>query len=217
LEVAVRNLPTVVAIGLALFLAGVPAARAEPRRWLYRGNTVTEAGDKAPLELAFVETGRRAVGAYQVVDLTVHLDGKAIDDEQIGHINTAPFTIFARKLGLIIGKDVTAFVLLGDAPLAEASIKEALAHGTKWRAKDAKRKPPRAAHEPQDRPYAYGRKTGDWSSICEAYLHPSPDTGDFYETERCFAPRVGVTVWTFESAWGGFELELVKAPADPAL
>jgi hypothetical protein len=205
------------AIVLMLSLAIAPAARAETRRWLYKGSLGGDEGEKKPIELALVETGRRTLGAYQVVDLAVQVGGKPIEEDTLGKLNPAPFGTFSAKLGLLVGKDVTALVLVGDEPLAEGTLKSSLKEAVKWRARDAKRKRPRANHEPSDRAFNYGKKTGAWPSLCQAYLHPSPDTGDFFESEKCFAPHVGLTTWSFESAWGAFELELVTPPADPAL
>jgi hypothetical protein len=51
-----------------------------------------------------------------------------------------------------------------------------------------------------------------WDSTCSGYIHPSPDTGDFFSSERCFAPNVGITRLVFDSVWGGYELELESGP-----
>lgn len=41
--------------------------------------------------------------------------------------------------------------------------------------------------------------------------------GDTFTLERCYAKGVGVTRFSFESAWGDFALELTRALARPAL
>jgi hypothetical protein len=66
---------------------------------------------------------------------------------------------------------------------------------------------------PGDRDFNYRRKINAWESYCLGYQHPSPESGDTFSSERCYAPEVGLTSFRFDSVWGSYHLDLVAPPA----
>lgn len=209
------DMKPVLAVFCVSWIANAASVVAEPaaRRWTYRMTPADDA--KKPVTLVLVEAGRRALGRRLVLDLVVELGGKRATADDLSELgmSAAPFDTFAPTLALVVDARQTALILGG--PVTDgAALASALADATVWRLEDGKKKPPR--QPPSDRRYAYGRKVGAWRSICSAYLHPSPDTGDTFESELCAAPGIGVTLLDFDSVWGGYRLELVEPPADAA-
>ena len=206
-------------MGRALLLVCLLAADAfaePPRRWVYRAAATDDSGKKGkPVKLVLVETGRRTLAGRDVLDLAVEVNGEPASADDIRELgfSSAPFTTLAPRWSLLTAKDGSVALVEGDEPLAEKDLKEALRGATTWKPRDAKRKRPK--DEPGDRPFRYGKKVHKWPSICEGYLHPSPDTGDTFESERCYAPDVGVTLLSFDSVWGGFQIELTGPPPQP--
>ncbi len=192
------------------------------RRWLYRGKIVGEAeGDDEPsVEMALVETGRRKVSTREVVDLAVEIDGKRADDEMLRDlgVSAAPFPSFSPQWSLVVDREAAGPVvwLVGtSAPDAAEALDRALDDATPWHLGWRMSKRPKAP--PADRAYFFRDKVAGHESVCEGFAHPSPDTGDYFESERCFGAGVGITRLMFDSVWGGYKFDLVKAPAEPAL
>jgi hypothetical protein len=191
-----------------------PTAKAAGRRWVYRG-TVDAPEPRTPLELALVETGRRTIDGRLYVELAVEVHGKRIQESDLESLGLAgsPFGIFAPTWILVFDKGATHLIA---GTLAEPATPRAFGMAT-WRITDRKKQEPRHVPEDRDSTFHYGKKINSWPSQCAAYVHPSPDTGDFYNTEHCFAPGVGITQLRYQSVWGSYEFELVAAPESPAL
>lgn len=236
-----HRLPTVAALLLLLVGSGcerkpapppppsgtataAPAAdAAKAPRWTYRakvtrdGEAPETAAPDATRELDLVETGLREVAGYRVHDLIVEVGGRrqgAEDLDRLG-LTAAPFPEFAPHLALVFGThkaQPSAWLLLGDdAPDAD-EVRTLVAEDPTWPlSPTAKLDGSPAALRPDDEG-VYRKAIGSWPSLCAALQHPSPDTGDYYSHERCLAPEVGLTRLEFDSVWGGYELELVRAP-----
>jgi hypothetical protein len=195
--------PTRLALALALATTASAAAAEPPRRWVYELTAIGDDGNKKPpVELTLVETGRKEDGKTRTLELAAEVGGKRLDSDRMSELGlaSAPFETFGAKLVLKVGADKVTLTGGADA---------------KWKLKDLKRKKPK--NEPENRSFSFGEKHGVWQSVCQSFLHPSPDTGDYYGTTRCYAPGVGVTYLDLDSAWGGYELELVTPPADTGL
>lgn len=189
------------------------------RRWIYRLDARSEAGAGIKgVELALVEVARRPHGDGEAIELTVERDGRTLAADELDKLGLGeqpPGPVFSIRPGLLVrilrnpgGSTVTLFD--GAAADRAEALKEPLA---RWRLSDARKSAPRAERTPADRAYSYGRKVAEWPSVCQAYAHPSPETGDYYEWERCYAHGVGITRMVWRSAWGEYELDLVRPPA----
>ncbi len=209
---------------LAVLLLALDARAEAPapasRKWTYRGTAGTEADAKPkPLSLSLVEIGRRTLAGRATVDLAVEVDGKRQTREQLAALGlaSAPFPVFTQSWSLLLASGAEEARLVGgDQPATPAALKEPMEGAScTWKKADARKKRPKSPRG--DRAFGYGKKVGRWPSVCAAFEHPSPESGDFYAIEHCFAPGVGVTRLSFESVWGRFELELVEPPATPDL
>lgn len=191
-----------------------------PRQWVYalttRGGSAPSA---APVTLVVVETGRRRVAGRQVVDFAAEVNGRRITQDELSEANRGPFTLLGVYWSLLFGRDKRGRrvdLTQRSQPLDAASFVKDPEHvAATWRP-DA-RGLPRSALGPDDEAFSYRTKIGAWQSLCMAFEHPSPETGDSFTWTRCFAPGVGVTLLAFESVWGDFRCELTRPPARPAL
>jgi hypothetical protein len=206
-------------LALALVVAATPARADEPRAWRYAGKIIDGEGKSRPAQLELREIGRRSVGARTVVDLAAYRRGKPIPgelEEALG-IPHAPFTTLQSHFTLVLGRDKRGpyvAVLLGEEPATPERIDKVDEEWARFRPTS---RPHPGASAPLDRSFRYTATFGPRQALCEAYEHPSPDTGDNYEHERCWAPGVGLVQLKFDSVWGGYELSLERAPAAPAL
>ena len=182
------------------------------RRWAYRGTI-----DERPVALTLIETGRRVLDDAQLVHLAVEVNARRIEDADLSALglDSSPFRVFAAEWTLRLGK--------GDGCLFEEPAGDTLARAgpcggaTRLRWSDRRKRAPASTSEDRDSEYHYGTTVGRWASVCEVFEHPSPDTGDFYRVERCFAPGVGITLLDYSSVWGSYRFELVTPPSAPAL
>lgn len=191
-----------------------PAA-APPRRYSY-DLTAKPGGGGAEVrtKVTWVETGRRTVSGLTALDFSLFQGDKPLSDsdlEELGIFST-PVLTFATQWTLLFGRGFTQF-FEGGLPSEPEEQARALASATTFRTRD-QGKPRKVL---PDQTFYYGKRVGKWSCICKGYMHPSPDTGDFFESETCFAPNVGITLRSFSSVWGDFTLRLLTPPSAPSL
>ncbi len=191
-----------------------PAA-ASPRRFSYELSANPGAGRSAVwTKVTWVETGRRTVGGLTALDFSLFQGDKPMSEadlEALG-IHDTPVSSFATQWTLLFGRGFTQF-FEGGLPSEPEEQARALASATTFRSRD-QGKPRKVL---PDQTFYYGKRVGKWSCICKGYMHPSPDTGDFFESETCFAPNVGITLRSFSSVWGDFTLRLLTPPSAPSL
>lgn len=157
-----------------------------------------------------------------VVDFAVAVAGAQVDTATLRQLGLlyAPFEVFSPHWSLVFGRhknEPAVWLVRGDQPASEEDIKKLLPNPPTWLLSNAIRGSVKPRKKPFDRAYLYGQKIGAWSSVCEGFAHPSPDTGDYFESERCFAPGVGITRLAFHSVWGNHALDLLAPPAEPGL
>ncbi|HNN95606.1 MAG TPA: hypothetical protein PKI03_25180 [Pseudomonadota bacterium] len=190
-----------------------PAA-ASPRRYSYELSANPGAGRAAAwTKVTWVETGRRTVGGLTALDFSLFQGDKPMSEadlEALG-IHDTPVSSFATQWTLLFGRGFTQFIE-GGLPSEPEEQARALASATTFRSRD-QGKPRKVL---PDEAFYYGKRIGKWSCICRGYMHPSPDTGDFFESETCFAPNVGITLRSFSSVWGDFTLRLLAPPPSPS-
>jgi hypothetical protein len=184
---------------------------ASPGRWTYTA-TLDEHGDGKTTahKVVLAETSRTKVGGVTVIELAVELDGKPLTEETLGGFGHAPFGVMATKLRLLSTKAGVWLTFGEEAPTAEG-LAEATKESPTWPA--GAPRPAEPEQTPDDTDYRFGKRVKTWDSACTAYMHPAPDSGDTFSSEKCFDPKVGITRLEFTSVWGGYVLELDQAPA----
>ena len=190
-------------------------AAASPRRysWTSPRNPGAEVPRCGP-KVTWVETGRRTVGGLTALDFSLFQGGKAPSDsdlEELGILSTPSFLRHTMDAAL------------------RARLYPVFRRRTPQRAGGTGASLGLGHHLPQPRPGASPAKSSptrrsttasasaSGPASARGYMHPSPDTGDFFESETCFAPNVGITLRSFSSVWGDFTLRLLTPPSAPPL
>ncbi len=188
------------------------------RRWVYDATLTDGAtGQRSTHRVELVELSRAERADVTITTMVALLDAQRITATTLDAFGTAPFLVFGVRLVLLSGKhdgQAGVWMLFGDdQDIDDAAISRALATPPTWPLAVRKTSRPSAADHPDEAVY-YRRKVSRWDSVCVAMDHPSPDSGDFFSFERCFAAAAGVTRLEFSSAWGGYALDLVTPPSD---
>lgn len=203
--------------------ASPPVASAAPSttapgrpRLTYRLVLQPDIGTRKETVLTFVELGRHPLAGSvdtEVIELAAERgNGLAVmqDFQELG-VSFAPVeTLFPRWTLLVktAPKQSSTWLLQSQAPPSDRAIHETLAEPAPFREPTTLPKAPK--NPPMDREYRYRKSVGGAEVACAAFVHPSPESGDFYDYEHCYEPGVGITELQLHSVWGSYELTLVR-------
>jgi hypothetical protein len=196
-----------------------PPVAASARRWKYLGAASDGGGNSTKLAITLVELRQGEIDGHPVIELALEVDGKRIGADGLTDkgLAFAPFRVLGSRLllaGARHGKGDGLWLIEGDGELDASEVGKALADAPSIRVSKALPLRERMPSPRGDRAFLYRRQIGRWMAYCTGFFHPAPETGDTFESERCYAPGAGLIRFSFSSVWGGYSLELSSTPAE---